>query len=595
MQKMADMARFMVFAGCACVLTATAFPPRMELDKAEKIVTEIMSSDVAAFKAKGKSAADVASAALKYADEANGEAARFLLLKGAFVYQVRAQDYDGAKATIGRIRAEIDNVPDKVVADMLASSLRRVPRKHCGQLFDLLQRTQNRVKYTQELQTLAPKAKAAQVDRTVHARMGELHALLGDWKRAAASFAAVGAGKRADIAAWEVAQPGENKKFDAAKAADFWWDEAANAAEDLAAAYRVHAAYWYRRAIKDDALPGLKKPLAEKRISEAEKDMDMSEAANAEVPVAAAAKGDPSQPPPRTLKLGRGADIEFVGCPAGSFMMGNKFVQNRPRSIWMYHKVNFTRPFWLSKFKVTHGMWNAYKRVNLTKEDQVLGGMNRVHFATLQEAEAFCEWATKRFRSNLPPGYVVRFPTNAEWEYAYRANVTDETDPYVQSWARKPNEVEDLAITVSWDKEVFPKLNAAGVKFDATRVFGAAVGTKRPNAWGLYDMVGNGSEYLLDRVDCGLLKDGKGVSLAGRSGYPDWFDQDAVRIEETETDPLWWCSGEQARNLKRGSGARVNGRWTGHPAILSLCFGLHPFPFRLCIGPDLVKEKGFKK
>lgn len=203
--KTVKLAKFMVFAGCACALTAAAFPPEMELKKAEKIVKEIMSSDVAAFNAKGKTAADVARAALKYADEADGEAARFLLLKGAFVYQVRAADYDGAKATIGRIRAEIDNVPDKIVADMLASSLRRVPRKHCGQLFDLLQRTQNRVKYTQELQMLASKAKTAKADRTIHARMGELHALLGDWKQAAASFAAVGAGKRADMAAWEIA------------------------------------------------------------------------------------------------------------------------------------------------------------------------------------------------------------------------------------------------------------------------------------------------------------------------------------------------------------------------------------------------------
>ena len=126
--------RWMLCAGSLCALAAAAFPPRAELDAAQKIVEEIMSPDVAAFKAKSKTAAEVASAALGYADEAQGEAAKFLLLKGAFFFQMRATDYDGAKATIGRIRGEIADVPDKVVVDMLASALRRVPRKHCGQL-----------------------------------------------------------------------------------------------------------------------------------------------------------------------------------------------------------------------------------------------------------------------------------------------------------------------------------------------------------------------------------------------------------------------------------------------------------------------------
>ena len=272
------MARLIVLAGCAYALAAVAFPSRAELDKAEKLVNEIMSTDVAAFKAKSKTVADVASAALGYADEAQSDAARFLLLKGAFVFQVRAADYDGAKATVGRIRAEISGVPDKVVVDMLSSALRRVPRKHCGQLFELLQRTQNRVRYAQELQTLSQKVKAVPSDGVSHARMGELHALLGNWEQAVVSFAAVGGGKRAEVALWEVAYPKADRKFDAAAVADFWWDASSEASEDLVSAYRAHAADWYRIALKGDALPGLKRTLAEKRIAEAEKELDVAEA-----------------------------------------------------------------------------------------------------------------------------------------------------------------------------------------------------------------------------------------------------------------------------------------------------------------------------
>ena len=598
MRNMANMAKFMVVAGCACALTATAFPPRMELDKAEKIVAEVMSSDVAAFNSKGKTAADVARAALKYVDEAEGEAARFLLLKGAFVYQVRAADYDGAKATIGRIRAEIDNVPDKIVADMLVASLRRVPRKHCGQLFDLLQRTQNRVRYAQEAKSIEQKSKASPADKKLQGQLGERYAMLGDWKKAVETFAA-GDGKRAEIAQWEQNYPETGiTELTTATVADFWWDAEADGNEDLKSAYRTHAAYWYRKAIENNVLPGLMKTRAEKRISEAEKDVDIVVQTHAEPPTSVA-KHDPSQPPPRTLKLGRGADIEFVGCPAGSFMMGYEDDKN-PRSMWRAHKVNITRPFWLSKFKVTHGMWNAYKSVKLTKEDQVLGGMMRVHFATPEEAEAFCEWATKRFRSNLPAGYVVRFPTNAEWEYACRANATDTDDQYVRLWRYMRH--DDSSIIVSWSEDVLPKLNAAGLDANIDRVLGTAVGTKRPNAWGLYDMLGNGADLLLDRVDCGLLKSRNGEPFAVARGYPNIRDQDAVCIKDEETDPLWWGSGKLARNLSRGGAVAIkkgssDGAWLGHHRIMSPCFGWgeKPHPFRLCIGPDLVKEKGFKK
>ena len=239
------MARLIVLAGCAYALAAAAFPSRTELDKAEKLVNEIMSTDVAAFKAKSKTAADVASAALGYANEAQSDAARFLLLKGAFVFQVRAADYDGAKATVGRIRAEISGVPDKVVADMLSSALRRVPRKHCGQLFELLQRTQNRVRYAQGLQTLAQKAKATPADKALRRQMGELHALLGDWGKAIESFAA-GDGKFAAMAQWEQKYPETGiTELTTAKVADFWWEAGGGDAERTRA-YRAHAAYWYR-------------------------------------------------------------------------------------------------------------------------------------------------------------------------------------------------------------------------------------------------------------------------------------------------------------------------------------------------------------
>ena len=508
-------------------------------------------------------------------------------------------------------------MPDKVVADMLSSALRRVPRKHCGQLFELLQRTQNRVRYAQELQTLVQKAKATPADKALWRQMGELHALLGDWRKAIESFAA-GDGKFAAMAQWEQKYPETGiTELTTAKVADFWWEAGGGDAE-CTRAYRAHAAYWYRKAIENGSLPGLTKALAEKRIAEAEKELDAAEAAPQGVtePKVAAVKRDPSQPPPKTLKLGNGADVEFVGCPAGSFMMGKEGDDN-PRSVYRYHKVNITRPFWLSKYKVTHGMWNAYQKVTLTKEDHALGGMRRVHCVSSAEAEAFCEWVTKRFRSSLPKGYVVRLPTEAEWEYACMANVGDPNDSYVrmgtvfQGLTSVSESLEQMFVfpevmnyAVTFLVDAKPRLEAAGVwsakdeaklktylgvkaRSGVGAMFnGMEVGTKKPNVWGLYDMVGNLGEIVADALDKSLVQFNDRKSWNRR-------DQNALCYETEETDPLHFASQDAKRVMLRRGGTQYWG-WAATVGDKHFC-ERYPCPFRLCIGPDLMKEKGFKK
>ena len=398
--------------------------------------------------------------------------------------------------------------------------------------------------------------------------------------------------------------------------ADFWWEAGGGDAE-CTRAYRAHAAYWYRKAIENGSLPGLTKALAEKRIAEAEKELDAAEAAPQGVtePKVAAVKRDPSQPPPKTLKLGNGADVEFVGCPAGSFMMGKEGDDN-PRSIYRYHKVNITRPFWLSKYKVTHGMWNAYRKVTLTKEDHALGGMKRVHCVRPVEAEAFCEWMTKRFHSSLPKGYVVRLPTEAEWEYALKANVAVPDDPYIRIWDKRSYcyrmlkdgvaflafpEVKDYLVV--WSLDIKPRLKAAGLwtaESDETErqvckrggdwekllnIYGTEVGTKKPNVWGLFDMLGNLGELTLDVVDASRIPSGDG-------GRKKWEDQEAISYEEVETDPLRRTPQNiRGKNLFRGG--HINFGWGVNPYAKNLDYVIHPF--RLCVGPDLMKEKGFKK
>jgi len=88
---------------------------------------------------------------------------------------------------------------------------------------------------------------------------------------------------------------------------------------------------------------------------------------------------------------------------------------------------------------------------------------------------ALCKWLTEK------EGHEYRLPTEAEWEYACRAGTT--TPWHFGEFADFDREGRKYAI---WSD--------GGQKFRAPH----AVGRRRPNAFGLYDMHGNMWEYVAD-------------------------------------------------------------------------------------------------
>ena len=552
-------------ACCALAATVCAMPTKDELAQAQRLVNDLTADDLRALKAKEKTPGDVAGTHLALAEKAETEAGKYLLLQGAFRLYARSGDYDAAASTLQRMRGEIADLPPEVIVEIVNNEMRRVAASKAPKVLAIFRDAQRIIKYRKQLA-------AAELDMTAHPespvftrRVAECHACLGDWPKALEIFAKIG-----DVAAkWEL---GNAKDFDAAKAADFWWNYKATDVEP----FKAHAATLYKKGLEDGSITGLRKTLAEKRVKEME---DVMTAAPAVVNASAASGKAPNAAPVRRgksimVKIRNGLEIEFVPCPAGTFTMGHT---SDPDDIEYKHEVTITRPFWMSKYPITVEQFDAFCPVDKEFQHKYGKQGESKSPACLQigHVENYCKWLNRRFAFVLPHRCIFRLPTDAEWEYALFANSTDKDDPYVRF-----RDGEKAAL-----REI------CGTNLPVT------VGTAgKPNAWGLYDMLGNGCHYVLDTISSEYIHHGDcfgSVEKKLKWGY-----------KESEADPLRLYvpkdNKTKARHLMRG--ARYVW-WDRHiPAGPNVYYrqvecgvnryaGPRMWTFRIVIGPDLVAEK----
>ncbi|HEX5221508.1 MAG TPA: formylglycine-generating enzyme family protein [Verrucomicrobiae bacterium] len=193
---------------------------------------------------------------------------------------------------------------------------------------------------------------------------------------------------------------------------------------------------------------------------------------------------------------------EMVAIPGGEFTMGSPDAEKgRKPDEGPQHKVKIS-PFWMGKYEITWDMYLLFmypddelkaRETHATPEEvnslsdavtrpskpyvDMSFGMGKSGYPaiamTQHGANKFCHWLSAK------TGHFYRLPTEAEWEYACRAGTTT---------AYSFGDDEDKLPEYAW---FFDNSNSKYQK----------VGKKKPNPWGLYDMHGNVTEWVLDQYD----------------------------------------------------------------------------------------------
>jgi hypothetical protein len=117
----------------------TAMPTEMETRRAELVVRKLLGFEKAELEVGRKTRSEVAAVAMKLSGEADTEAAKLLLMKGAFVLYVQDGNLEKAAETMKTLKATIPDLPSQSVKNMIEAALLGVPKKDDGaRLYKLL-------------------------------------------------------------------------------------------------------------------------------------------------------------------------------------------------------------------------------------------------------------------------------------------------------------------------------------------------------------------------------------------------------------------------------------------------------------------------
>jgi formylglycine-generating enzyme required for sulfatase activity len=235
--------------------------------------------------------------------------------------------------------------------------------------------------------------------------------------------------------------------------------------------------------------------------------------------------------------------FSLVPIKAGIFMMGSSNAEaNRESDEGPQRKVSIDA-FWMADAEVTRDDFDVFYKDETTSQNSDVDAVTRpsaqyidfslgmgkeggypVNGMSQYSALMYCRWLYNK------TGIFYRLPSEAEWEYACRAGST--TAFY---FGDDPGQLDKYA----WYK------NNSDDKFQKVK-------QKLPNAWGLYDMLGNVAEWTLDHYDekqYEKLADGAANPFAPivKARYPKTlrgggYSDEAAQLRSAnriKSDPVW--------------------------------------------------------